>query len=58
MGAPEVEDAARGGEGAVLKIQASGFQGCCPDVGTDTYLVDKPSLVQERRFNLSDQGHE
>ncbi len=58
MGAPEVEDAAAGGEGVVLKIQASGFQGCCPDSGTHTYLVDKPSLVQERRFNLSDQGHE
>jgi hypothetical protein len=48
MGAPEVEDAAGGGEGVVLKIQASGFHGCCPDFGTDTPLVDRPSLAKER----------
>jgi hypothetical protein len=58
MGAPEVEDAAGGGEGVVLRIQDSGFQGCCPEFRTRTYLVDKPSLGKERFFNISDQGHD
>ena len=50
MGAPEVEDAAGGGEGIVLKIQASGFHS-----RIHTYLVDKPSLVKEQCF-ISDQA--
>ena len=53
MGAPEMENAAGGGKGIVLKIQASGLHS-----RTHTYLVDKSSLVKERFFNLSDQGHE
>jgi len=43
MGAPEMEDAAGGGEGIVLKIQASRFHS-----RSHTYLVDQPSLVKEQ----------
>jgi hypothetical protein len=46
MGAPEMEDAAGGGKGIVLKIQASGFHS-----RTHTYLVDQPSLVKEQLFH-------
>jgi hypothetical protein len=49
MGAPEVEDAARGGEGIVLKIQAWEF------TLEFTRIVDKPSLVKEQCF-ISDQA--
>jgi hypothetical protein len=48
MGAPEVEDAAGGREGLVLKIQALGIHGRCPEFRTHTDLVAKPSLVKER----------
>ena len=48
MGAPEVEDAAGGGEGVVLKIQAAMWQGCCPDFRTHPDFVDKPLLLKGR----------
>src|ERR1700719_1682313 len=57
MGAPEVEDAAGGGEGVVLKIQAWRLQGCCPDFRTLTHPADQRSLVKERFFR-GDQGHD
>src|ERR1700730_1816234 len=56
MGAPQVEDAAGGGEGVVLKIQASGFPGCCPHSGTQHSPRRPPSLLKERFFSR-DQGH-
>ena len=46
MGAPEMEDAAGGGKGIVLKIQAWGFHS-----RTYTYLVDQPSLAKEQFFH-------